>query len=933
MKAPVFALVVLATFFAGLPIAAQQSNPATAKESDTAAAQKPILTIPQNPYPYRPLNFYLIKRELDQYFKELRYKSPTYFNSEATGFAEYQLWVNTWERRVYPTGGDLELAQGTITNYIERRLGLGLPARKSVGLSIKKNPAGGNWIELGPSSSPASWHGSTEFISFDPQNANTILTGSPVGGLFYSDNSGATWSPGGMDFQQGSDSPPLTSASHCIVNPTDSNTWFCATGDNGSNPILANGRYGTGWNQSFGIFRTMDRGVTWHYVGLFNSYWGWEIYELLADPTDPNGNVIYAATVAGLYKTTNAMDPNPANVTWTQLPVASNPTQEVYHVDFQPGSSSMTLYASGNITDSNSNRVIVQSTDAGTSWTSLMPVGGFPANTLVVGMAVTPANPNLVYAVAAIADPTNSYLTNEELYRFDASTNLWTDKGPVNNTGTLGLRATQSIGASPTDAGLVYLGEVYPAYCDHADQSGFCNWVQACGCLDTGGNLHTDMHKLGFSPNGTTVWAATDGGVFSSSPRSTTWSDQNNGLGVSTIRGMATGANDPGTLLIGMYDDGTEYSSNHGSTWTYATPGFLADGGWTIVNYLDSSNMYGTDINNGPGLFITDDGWRTYNYRFPPNAATWALFSVLGGNGVLNPLDPPYLYATGGSEVFRSHNEGQSWTQISSFGLYLAYGVWRQDPSASYLAAPNPNYLDALLLDSKLTPTLWQTKDAQGSSPTFTQIPEQAPVGVCPPNCWPNAVALDPSDPDIFTLTNNVFTSGGVPLPAQQLVVNYNPNNPQPWTNWTLNLPTVNISSVMYEAGTNGNVYVGTYGGEVYVLNNSLLANGTNWVLLGTGLAHSNVTFLDINYVTNKLRAGTFGRGMWETSLLCPDATDLTFSGAQGAGWYEATNDISSTAQVSGQVTYRAGNQITLGDGFSVTAGAGTQYRALIRAL
>ena len=50
---------------------------------------------------------------------------------------------------------------------------------------------------------------------------------------------------------------------------------------------------------------------------------------------------------------------------------------------------------------------------------------------------------------------------------------------------------------------------------------------------------------------------------------------------------------------------------------------------------------------------------------------------------------------------------------------------------------------------------------------------------------------------------------------------------------------------------------------------------------------------------------------------------------SNATGYYEASHDIFSTAMIgTGQVTYRAGNHITFGIGFSATAG--TNFRAFI---
>ncbi len=75
---------------------------------------------------------------------------------------------------------------------------------------------------------------------------------------------------------------------------------------------------------------------------------------------------------------------------------------------------------------------------------------------------------------------------------------------------------------------------------------------------------------------------------------------------------------------------------------------------------------------------------------------------------------------------------------------------------------------------------------------------------------------------------------------------------------------------------------------------------------------------LEVNLAINKIRAGTFGRSMWESDLACPDNIDLTLSGTISTDdWKEAQENIYSTQElISGKVNNRAGVSIQLEPGF-----------------
>lgn len=75
---------------------------------------------------------------------------------------------------------------------------------------------------------------------------------------------------------------------------------------------------------------------------------------------------------------------------------------------------------------------------------------------------------------------------------------------------------------------------------------------------------------------------------------------------------------------------------------------------------------------------------------------------------------------------------------------------------------------------------------------------------------------------------------------------------------------------------------------------------------------------LGINYATNRLRAATFGRGIWASSLACPLNTDLFFTTATSGGlsnsFQEASGQLAITADAGDidltDFTGRAGTQV-----------------------
>ncbi len=771
-------------------------------------------------------SLYQIEKDCKTYYNEVKLGLPTAFTfaaSDATGFDAFNNCLIDWQVQAAPFGGSLPDAQQVITNYIDML--------QQMGSAGAKPPVaiGGNWNQFGPDqATPAGERGRLEFVTFAPQSPSFMLTGSPVGGVWFSDNGGASWQNGGMD------SLPQVSAHDCLVHPTNIDVWFCATGGS--------------WTQSYGVYRTVNAGATWEFINLNMMYWGYQIHELIFKPDDPN--TIYAATTSGVWQTTNAMAPA-GSVTWNQLNINPGGSNNVNILDmkFQPGSSK-NMYASG--------AILVQSTNAGGNWTTVPGTTFIGPNLEGMAMAVTPANPKLLYLVLINTDQAYVYLNTDGF-----NNGPWVPKGPVQNTASYGspsgvrLGDERSLAVSPTDADLVYIGNVGTARCLNGTDYNPCNWVS----VQTG-YIHADIREIRFSPDGTTVWAATDGGLFESTPSNNSWTDQNYGIGVATILGFDAAATDPSVVLIGQYDNGTALSSDSG-TWNWVNGG---DGMQPMIDYTNLNNMYASDQFNL---------WRSANggqdgfpyYATCPAQPTWNLFSVL------NTMNPDIFFAAC-MEVQRTPDQGVTWTlnpllnvpEISNWGWPL---IWRV-----YAAPSNPDYLYAWALDipphSGTTDVahLYRTENANCNAsgtcdstgiPTWTEIALPAYCGH--PAAFPSGLAVDPENPNQFYVAYGGYCAAprvfeyictNLACTTQKFVLYDAPGD---------GLPPVSIDSIVVEPGPSGYVFVGSFAGVYYT------TDGVTWTQYGNLLPDVQVRFLKINCTANLMYAATFGRGVWTIPL------------------------------------------------------------------
>lgn len=155
-----------------------------------------------------------------------------------------------------------------------------------------------------------------------------------------------------------------------------------------------------------GVFKSIDNGKTWDYVGLPESQ---HIGKIQLHPTDKNtawvavlGHLYTPNKERGLYKTTDG------GKTWKQTLYVDDNTG-VEDIDINP-SNPNELYAAAwyrvrsawNFEEGGKSSGIYKSTDGGDTWKLLTTTGsGFPNGEGVgrIGVAVYPKNPQIVYAV------------------------------------------------------------------------------------------------------------------------------------------------------------------------------------------------------------------------------------------------------------------------------------------------------------------------------------------------------------------------------------------------------------------------------------------------------------------------------------------------------------------------------------------------------
>ena len=333
---------------------------------------------------------------------------------------------------------------------------------------------------------------------------------------------------------------------------------------------------------------------------------------------------------------------------------------------------------------------------------------------------------------------------------------------------------------------------------------------------------HVDNHALEFMPgSGSRILCGNDGGLFKTVNGGTTWTSLNHGLEITQFYRLGIAKTNAGIMIAGAQDNGNmKYS---GGAFANVTN---ADGMDGFIDWSNSNTIY-AGIQNG-GLYRSTNGGVSFTNVNTPSSGSW--ITPWGQD----PAVSNTIYAAT-DKVYRSTDQGTTWSAISG----TLAGVWRF--TVLKVAPSNPNVIYAGN-GSKL----YKTKNGGA---TWTDITLGLPVATN----YLTDVAIHDYDPSIAYVTFSGYVAGEK--------VYKTCNGGLSWMNISGSLPNLPANTIAHQIKNNG-LYVGTDAG-VYFLNDNL----SDWVPYKLGLPNVIVDDLEIHYGVNKIRAATYGRGVWQAPL------------------------------------------------------------------
>ena len=684
---------------------------------------------------------------------------------------------------------------------------------------------------------PAVASGRVADLAVDPTNRSRWFMAVASGGVWRTTNAGTTWEPvfdGEGSYSIG-----------CVtIDPNDPAVVWVGTGENNSQRSVSFGD---------GVYKSVDGGDSWTKMGLEESE---HIGNIIVDPRD--SDVVYVAAHGplwrsggdrGLYKTSDGGE------NWERILHVSDDTgiAEVRQHPTDPDVLLASAYQRRRhvwtLINGGPESGLYRSDDGGESWTEIEQ--GLPKVDMGrIGMCISPADPEVVYAIVDAALDKGGFFRSTDRGRSWERRSDYTAGGDYYN----------EIFCDPVDVNRVYSMDT---------------WMQVT--LDGGATFqpvgerfkHVDNHAFWINPDDPMhLIAGCDGGLYQTWDRGATWDFLEN-IPITQFYRVEVDSSEPFYFIYG----GTQDNATLGGPTRTMSPGGIANEDWfvtvfgdgfeTVVDPQDPNIVYSQwqygglvryDRRTGQSIDIQPQeppGEEPYRWNWDAPV-------------IISPHSNTRLYFAA-SKLFRSDDRGSSWTTISDDlsrgldrnALEVMGRVWEAD--AVHKSVSTSIYGNAVALtESPLEEGLLYvgtddglvhvTSDGGESWTTISSFP-----GV-PKLSYVAELEASQHDADtVYAAFDNHKAGDFKPYVLKST------DRGQSWTSIVGDLPergmvwTLAQDHVQPEllfAGTEFSLFV-------------TVDEGEHWVELAAGLPTIAVRDLAIQRRENDLALGTFGRGFY----------------------------------------------------------------------
>ncbi len=680
---------------------------------------------------------------------------------------------------------------------------------------------------------PANMSGRITDIEMHPTNTQVIYIGAAGGGVWKSNDAGATFNPIFDD--------NIQSIGTVTLDPNSpDNTIWVGTGEIWTRNSVSIGD---------GIYKSTDGGSNWKKMGLENSE---RIASIVVDPND--SNTVYVGVLGalwsdseerGVYKTTDG------GKTWTKI-LYINPLTGAGDVILDPKNSNI-LYASmwefrrtpWSFNSGGENSAIYKSTDAGKTWNKI--TNGLPSGELGrIGLALAPSNNNLLYAVIE----TGKKETN----------GLW--KSPDAGKTWEHLNSDFGLTVRPFYFSRIVVDPNNPNVIVKAGLQGYIS-RDGGKTFKTLGNMHSDIHDITFDvKNSDIMYCATDGGFYRS------WDKGNvfeicEDLPLSQFYHISVDDAEPYNVYGGLQDNGSWYGPS-------SSGGGISGGDWKSVGYGDgfrvlkhpTKNIIYSEMQGAQSVWRFDVDKKRVRTIQPLRRKRDPKLRFNWNAPMAVSIHQPNRFYMGSQFLHKSEDMGETWTIISP-DLTTNDKTKQNQVNSGGLSRDNSgaeNYTNIFTiaespLDEKV---IWV-----GTDDGNIQVTRNG--GKTWDNVTTNLIGI-PSQTWVYHIEASVHNKGT----AFAVFDGHTKGDMKPYAlkttdfgkTWTSIIsPDIDkkafVRSIQEDYENTNLLFLGTEKGLYITIN-----GGKNWSLFTNNMPLVAIHFIDLQKQTNDLVMGTHGRGV-----------------------------------------------------------------------
>ena len=472
-----------------------------------------------------------------------------------------------------------------------------------------------------------------------PTQPDTIWAGAAGGGVWKSTDAGRTWAALWH-------SQSVLNIGSLAIHPVNPNILYAGTGEAN---LSADSYAGVG------IYRTANGGQTWRlYASSKRTGIPTRIGVIAIDSHDPShiriGGVGYGRVgpqdggLGGMYTSRDG------GRTWTRETFISTQNYWCHSIVFHP-SQQGTIFAA--FTAQGARNGIWRTTDAGATWTQLTSGLPAPQEFNRASLVIAPSSPDVIYVQAA--DNGEGVLG---VFRSADRGDTWR-KISGNHFDKEGqMSYGNAIAVHPADPNHVICGGVDL----HLTTNTGGTWKKVSRWNSDRGRpdyAHADHHALVMPAAAAgRVYDVNDGGLDVSEDGGRTWQNRSNGLAATMYYDLDVAPSDSRSFGGGTQDNGTNITKTGGKDDHFEILG--GDGGWMVYHPARADQIFASYYNMHIFRFRQSDEWADVS---PPatedeQKSMWMVFITVDPNR-------PATVFTGSSRVWRSRDDGTTWTPVS----------------------------------------------------------------------------------------------------------------------------------------------------------------------------------------------------------------------------------------------------------------------------